>query len=96
MLTKRVLNEWLQDAVNEILLIETMEGYQEKRDDMIKTQKRIIFLTETLLDHTIWLSKNKCQKCGKEYSRSETIRTYGDLWWTGMYCSDECRNKKPC
>lgn len=33
---------------------------------------------------------NICKNCGKEYSRSEVIRKYGDVWWTPIYCSPQC------
>jgi hypothetical protein len=36
---------------------------------------------------------NKCKYCDKEYSRSEVIRTCGDMWWTGIYCSPQCMTK---
>lgn len=37
--------------------------------------------------------KNKCKYCDKEYSRSETIRVYGDMWWTSLYCCAQCYTK---
>lgn len=33
---------------------------------------------------------NVCKWCLKQYSRSETIRADGDMWWTGIYCSAQC------
>lgn len=36
---------------------------------------------------------NTCQCCLKEYSRSETIRRFGDTWWTGIYCTAQCLTK---
>lgn len=39
-------------------------------------------------------NQNTCQCCGKEYSRSETIRIFGDVWWTPLYCSAQCYTKR--
>jgi hypothetical protein len=36
---------------------------------------------------------NTCKYCNNEYSRSETIRIFGDMWWTGIYCSAQCMTK---
>lgn len=33
---------------------------------------------------------NTCKNCEKKYSRSEVIRTSGDVWWTAIYCSPQC------
>lgn len=33
---------------------------------------------------------NICKNCGKEYSRSEVIRKYGDFWWSPIFCTPEC------
>ncbi|GAG91556.1 unnamed protein product, partial [marine sediment metagenome] len=37
---------------------------------------------------------NTCQACEKEYSRSEAIRSFGDVWWTPLYCSAVCYTNK--
>lgn len=39
------------------------------------------------------MEKHICKVCEKEYSRSETIRIYGDMWWTPLYCSAQCYTK---
>jgi len=36
---------------------------------------------------------NKCKYCEREYSRSATIRIFGDFWWTSIYCSEQCFTK---
>ena len=34
-----------------------------------------------------------CRKCRKEYDVKETIRSYGDMVWTSLYCTAQCYTK---
>jgi hypothetical protein len=39
------------------------------------------------------MNSNICKTCGISYDIEETVRVYGDMLWTDIYCSPQCYTK---
>ena len=75
--------EW-DDSLNGPINVYFQDFKDEENDTSIPTQNSVNEYAGGL---------NSCQYCYRNYSRSEIIRVFGDMWWTGIYCSAQCMTK---